>query len=68
MTSPDDQIVLNTLAFLAKISAQIDAFRTQTEAGRQTCMVTSFVECRYYGNELYVCVCLETDVDLRQDT
>jgi hypothetical protein len=63
MRSPDDQIVFNTLDFLAQINAQIDGFRQQLRQATDL-MVASFIESRYYGNDLYVCVCLETDVDL----
>jgi hypothetical protein len=63
MRSPDDQIVFNVLDFLARLNAQIDVFRQQLRQVTDL-MVVSFVECRYYGNDLYICVCLETDVDL----
>jgi hypothetical protein len=58
MATHEDQIVLNTLAFLAKTGGQLDAFRTQL---KQTYHLhaASFVECRYYGEVLYICVCLE---------
>jgi len=62
MTTHDDLVVIDTLDFLAKIDGQIGAFRTQLKqaAGLAT---ASFVECRLYGEDLYVCICLETDVD-----
>jgi hypothetical protein len=63
MRSPDDQIVFTAFDFLAQINTQIDGFRQQLRQAADL-MVASFVECRYYGDDLYVCVCLETDVDL----
>jgi hypothetical protein len=63
MKTHDEQVAFETLEFLAKTGAQIDTFRTQlTQAAELT--VSSFVECRQYGNSLYVCVCLEADVDI----
>jgi len=61
MHSPDDQAALNALAFLARTGSQIDAFRNQLKQAADL-PVASFVECRYYGSDLYVCVCLEADV------
>ena len=58
MTVHEDQITLNTLAFLAKIGGQLDAFRTQLKQSYQL-HAASFVECRYYGDVLYICICLE---------
>jgi len=58
MATHEDQIVLNTLAFLAKTGGQLDAFRTQLKQAYQL-HASSFVECRYYGDVLYICVCLE---------
>ncbi len=58
MATHEDQIVLNTLAFLAKTGSQLDAFRTQLKQSYQL-HAASFVECRYYGDVLYICVCLE---------
>lgn len=62
MTSHTDPIVIDTFRFLAETSAQIDAFRGQLRQVTDLAVV-SYVECRYYGTELYVCVCLEADVD-----
>ncbi len=61
MTSHDDQITFDALSFLAKIGGQLDAFRTQLKQAANL-QATSFVECRYYGSEVYVCVCLEAEV------
>jgi hypothetical protein len=63
MRSPDDQIVFTAFDFLAQLNTQIDGFRQQLRQATDL-MVESFVECRYYGDDLYVCVCLETDIDL----
>jgi len=63
MKSPDDQIVFHAFDFLARLNTQIDGFRQQLRQATDL-MVASFVECRYYGDDLYVCVCLETDADL----
>jgi hypothetical protein len=60
MTTLEDQPILDTLAFLANIGGQLDAFRTQLKQSAQL-QATSFVECRNYGSEVYVCVCLEVD-------
>jgi len=60
----EDQIALNTLAFLAKTGGQLDAFRTQLKQTHRL-HASSFVECRYYGDVLYICVCLE--VTLSED-
>ncbi len=57
----DDQIAFDTLSFLAQISGQLDAFRMQLKQ-TASLQATSFVECRTYGSELYLCVCLESDV------
>ena len=61
MTSHDDQIIFNTLAFLAQTGGQLDAFRMQLKQAANL-QATSFVECRTYGSDIYVCVCLEADV------
>ena len=61
MTSHEDQITFDALSFLAKIGGQLDAFRTQLKQAANL-HATSFVECRTYGSEVYVCVCLEADV------
>ncbi len=63
MKTHDDQVALETLEFLAKTSAQIDTFRNQLTQAADLA-VSSFVECRLYGDTLYVCVCLETNVDI----
>jgi hypothetical protein len=54
----EDQIALNTLAFLAKTASQLDAFRAQLKQTHHL-HAASFVECRYYGDILYICLCLE---------
>jgi len=58
MTTRDDQMTLKTLAFLAQTSGQLDAFRTRLKQRTQL-HTASFVECRYYGDTLYLCICLE---------
>jgi hypothetical protein len=58
MTTPNDRIVLTTLAFLASTSGQLDAFRAKLKQ-RAALHASSFVECRYYGDEVYICICLE---------
>jgi hypothetical protein len=63
MRSREDQIALDALRFLAKIGSQLDAFRAQLQQALDVTAI-SFVECRHYGTEVYLCVCLETDVDL----
>ena len=58
MVTRDDQIALKTLAFLAQAGNQLDAFRTRLK--QQTHLhASSFVECRYYGDDVYICICLE---------
>ena len=47
-----------TLSFLADTSGQLDAFRARLKQ-RTPLHTSSFVECRYYGNEVYLCICLE---------
>ena len=59
MMTHEDQIALNTLAFLAKTGGQLDAFRAQLKHTYQL-HAASFVECRYYGDVLYICLCLES--------
>lgn len=61
MTSHDDQIIFSTLAFLAQTGGQLDAFRMQLKQAANL-QATSFVECRTYGSDIYVCVCLEAEV------
>lgn len=61
MPLPEDQITLNTLAFLASTGSQLEAFRMQLKQAAHL-HASSFVECRYYGSEVYVCICLEVDV------
>jgi hypothetical protein len=61
MTILEDQPILDTLAFLAATGGQLDTFRMQLKQAANL-QATSFVECRTYGNEVYVCVCLEADV------
>jgi len=61
MTSHEEQIILDTLAFLAQTGGQLDAFRMQLKQAANL-QATSFVECRNYGSDIYVCVCLEADV------
>lgn len=58
MTTPNDRIVLTTLAFLANTGGQLDAFRAKLKQ-RTPLHVSSFVECRYYGDDVYICICLE---------
>jgi hypothetical protein len=58
MATQEDQIALTTLAFLAKTGGQLDAFRNQLKQTRQV-PASSFVECRYYGDDVYICICLE---------
>jgi hypothetical protein len=58
MTTPNDRIVLTTLAFLANTSGQLDAFRAKLKQ-RTAAHTSSFVECRYYGDDVYICICLE---------
>jgi hypothetical protein len=58
MTTHDDRIALTVLSFLAHTSGQLDAFRTRLKQRTQL-HTSSFVECRYYGNEVYICICLE---------
>jgi hypothetical protein len=58
MATRDDQIAQKTLAFLARIGGQLDTFRTHLK--QQTHLhASSFVECRYYGDDVYLCICLE---------
>jgi hypothetical protein len=58
MTKPDDRIALSAFAFLAQMSGQLDAFRTRLKQSAQL-HASSFVECRYYGDDVYICICLE---------
>ncbi len=58
MATHEDQVSFRTLAFLAEISGQLDAFRHELKQTWQL-HASSFVECRYYGDDLYICVCLE---------
>jgi hypothetical protein len=58
MIKPDDQIALKTLAFLARTGGQLDAFRTRLKQSAQL-HTSSFVECRHYGDDVYLCICLE---------
>lgn len=58
MTTSNDRIALTTLAFLANTSGQLDAFRAKLKQ-RTPAHTSSFVECRYYGDEVYICICLE---------
>lgn len=61
MHSPDDEAALAVLKFLAETGSQLDAFRHQIKQAADL-PASSFVECRYYGSDLYVCVCLEADI------
>jgi len=61
MRTPDDEAALAALEFLAETGSQLDAFRHQIKQVADL-PASSFVECRYYGRDLYVCVCLEADV------
>jgi hypothetical protein len=61
MPLPEDQVTLDTLTFLASIGSQLEAFRMQLKQAANL-HASSFVECRYYGSEVYVCICLEVDV------
>ncbi|HTP07904.1 MAG TPA: hypothetical protein VMP08_06620 [Anaerolineae bacterium] len=58
MITPNDQIALTTLAFLANMGSQLDAFRAKLKQ-RVSLHTSSFVECRYYGDDVYLCICLE---------
>lgn len=58
MTTPNDRITLTTLSFLADTSGQLDAFRARLKQ-RTPLHTSSFVECRYYGDAVYICICLE---------
>jgi hypothetical protein len=57
----EDQITLDTLTFLARTGSQLEAFRTRLKQAANL-HASSFVECRYYGSEVYVCICLEAAV------
>lgn len=65
MMTHEDQIALTTLAFLAKTSGQLDAFRNRLKQTRQL-PASSFVECRYYGDDVYICICLEAALQENQ--
>ncbi len=65
MVTHEDHIVLTTLAFLARTSGQLDAFRNRLKQTRQL-RSSSFVECRYYGDEVYICICLEAALQENQ--
>jgi hypothetical protein len=58
MTTHDDRIALTALSFLAHTSGQLDAFRARLKQRTQL-HTSSFVECRYYGVDVYICICLE---------
>ena len=58
MTLYDDQNALAILAFLARLGSQLDAFRNRLKQQAQL-HAASFVESRYYGSDVYLCVCLE---------
>lgn len=58
MMTDDDRMALKTLSFLARTSSQLDAFRNQLKQRTQL-HAASFVECRYYGDSVYLCICLE---------
>jgi hypothetical protein len=58
MTTPNDRITLATLSFLANTSGQLDTFCARLKQ-RTPVHTSSFVECRYYGDEVYICICLE---------
>ncbi len=58
MTTHQDRCVLTTVDFLAQLSAQLDAFRAGLKQ-RSPLHTSSFVECRNYGDEIYICICLE---------
>jgi hypothetical protein len=62
MSSPDDQTTFEALAFLASTASKLDGFRTQLKQAANL-HASSFVECRYYGSEVYLCICLEVVVD-----
>jgi hypothetical protein len=65
MATHEDHIALATLAFLAKTSGQLDAFRNRLKQAMQL-HASSFVECRYYGDDLYICICLEAALQENQ--
>ncbi len=58
MTIHDDRNALATLAFLAQLGSQLDTFRNRLKQQTQL-HAASFVESRYYGSDVYLCVCLE---------
>ena len=58
MTIQDDRNAMATLAFLAQLGSQLDAFRNRLKQQAQL-HAASFVESRYYGSDVYLCVCLE---------
>ena len=58
MTIPDDRNAQAILAFLARLGGQLDAFRIRLKQ-QAPLHAASFVESRYYGNDVYLCVCLE---------
>ena len=51
MTIHDDQNALATLAFLARLGSQLDAFRNRLRQQAQL-HAASFVESRYYGSHV----------------
>ena len=59
MTIHDDRNALATLAFSGSASAASSTLFVFELKQQAQLHAASFVECRYYGNDVYLCVCLE---------
>jgi len=59
MKSHDDQIVLDVLAFLAHLHAQVGTLLLYLRQEASIDGAVSFVECRQYESGLYLSICVE---------
>src|SRR5450756_3161479 len=56
-----DQLAIEVLNFLAQTGAQVNQLQTALRQTAGLSSIASFVECRSYGNDVYLCICLEAD-------
>lgn len=61
MRSESDRFALEVLQFLAETGAQINQLQTVLRQTAGLSGIASFVECRNYGQDVYLCICLEAD-------
>jgi hypothetical protein len=66
MRSESDQHALEVLHFLAQTGSQVNQLQNILRQNAGLKGIASFVECRNYGSDVYLCICLEADVSTKR--